>query len=438
MKKNLFVVAAVALMAFTACNKEEFNASVDAQAGTVEFVAGFDVDTKTALDDTKTKTLWAENDEISINGFVFKVSELIDGGTSAKFVNEEDLKDFGAPFTACYPANVTEIPAVQYAFADNFDPKAVVEKAYSDDYNLSFQNVASLLKFRVPAACETVTLTSDDVLAGADSKTVTINGPFAADQEYFAAVKPGTKAKFSVSLDGKFSRFAPSVTIEESSIVNMGTLPDLLFLVPNSNWKNADARFAVYFYNDKENKWVDMTDTNGDGIYEVEKPSDYHTAIFCRMNPSVAANIWDNKWNQTGDMKIANQSYCIIPFDVWDGSTLWSYTSIYEKNNYFHLAPNGNWFTQSDDKKDPWFAAYFYNSDTDNIWKKMDLFSTNPKYYRVAKDSKYQNIIFTRMDPAKTELSWGSKWNQSSDLKTSGGYFYEITGWNESGKWVSK
>ena len=174
MKKNLFMVAAVALMVFTACNKEEFNASVDAQAGTVEFVAGFDVDTKTTLDETKTKTLWAKDDKISINGFVFIVSELIDGGSSAKFVNHDDLVDFKAPYTAYYPANVTEIPAVQTAYANNFDPEAVIEMAESDDHNLSFQNVASLLKFQVSANCKTVTFTSDDVLAGTNSKSVTI------------------------------------------------------------------------------------------------------------------------------------------------------------------------------------------------------------------------------------------------------------------------
>lgn len=224
MKKNLFMVAAVALMVFTACNKEEFNASVDAQAGTVEFVAGFDVDTKTTLDETKTKTLWAEDDKISINGFVFEVSQLIDGGTSAKFVNHDALVDFKAPYTAYYPANVTEIPAVQTAYANNFDPDAVIEMAESDDHNLSFQNVASLLKFEVAAECQTVTLTSDNALAGAGSTTVTINGPFAPGSEYFAAVLPGEKANFTVKVDGYPMRSAPSVNIAASAIVNMKSL----------------------------------------------------------------------------------------------------------------------------------------------------------------------------------------------------------------------
>lgn len=234
MKKNLFVVAAVALLAFTACNKEEFNASVDAQAGTVEFVAGFDVDTKTTLDDTKTKTLWAEDDKISINGFVFKVSELIDGGISAKFVNEDDLEDFGAPFTACYPANVTEIPAVQTAYANNFDPTAVIEMAESDDHNLSFKNVASLLKFQVSASCKTVTFTSDDVLAGTNSKSVTISGSFVSGMDYYVAVKPEIKSNLVVKIDGYHSKTSKSsVNLERSKIMNLGKLPNKT----TTNWK---------------------------------------------------------------------------------------------------------------------------------------------------------------------------------------------------------
>ena len=86
MKKILFVVAAVALMAFTACNKEEINTGVETVAGTVEFVAGFDAETKTTL--SEGKTLWVEGDEISINGQIFEIKELVNEGESAVFINK--------------------------------------------------------------------------------------------------------------------------------------------------------------------------------------------------------------------------------------------------------------------------------------------------------------------------------------------------------------
>ena len=230
MKKNLFMVAAVALVALTACNKEEVaggNQDVQPVAPTavVEFTASFS-ETKTALNAEGKKTLWVETDRIDINGQEFKIKELVDGGLAAKFENVNELpEEFAAPFTAKYPYGVAEVPATQTAKAGTFDPTAVLEIAESNDHNLSFTNVTSLLKFQVPAACQTVTISSDDVLAGSDAKTVTVNGSFEAGKTYYAAVLPGTKANFVVRIDGYLSKNATSVTIDESTIANMKTLP---------------------------------------------------------------------------------------------------------------------------------------------------------------------------------------------------------------------
>ena len=79
--------------------------------------------------------------------------------------------------------------------------------------------------------------------------------------------------------------------------------PSTLYLIPNAEWKQANARFAAYFFGNGE-QWSDVKDSDGDGIYEVSVPSGYSKVIFCRMNPSAAANNWNNKWNQTGDLTI--------------------------------------------------------------------------------------------------------------------------------------
>ena len=47
-----------------------------------------------------------------------------------------------------------------------------------------------------------------------------------------------------------------------------------------------------------------MTDSNGDGIYEVAKASGYPSIIFVRMNPGNQTNDWSNKWTQTNDLTI--------------------------------------------------------------------------------------------------------------------------------------
>ena len=100
-----------------------------------------------------------------------------------------------------------------------------------------------------------------------------------------------------------------------------------LYLKPNSNWTQGDARFAAYFFGAGE-KWVSMTDEDGDGIYEVEIPDGGYTkVIFCRMNPNASANNWNNKWNQTGDLSIPTDDQVLftVPSDSWDKATTgWS------------------------------------------------------------------------------------------------------------------
>ena len=103
-------------------------------------------------------------------------------------------------------------------------------------------------------------------------------------------------------------------------------VPEKLYLTPNSNWTQANARFAAYFFGNGE-QWSSMTDSDGDGIYEVAVPSGFPKVIFCRMNPSASTNNWNNKWNQTGDLTIPTdgKNLFTIPSDSWDGATTtWS------------------------------------------------------------------------------------------------------------------
>ena len=99
-----------------------------------------------------------------------------------------------------------------------------------------------------------------------------------------------------------------------------------LYLKPSSNWKQSNARFAAYFFGNGE-KWVSMTDTDKDGIYEVTVPAGYPNVIFCRMNPSASANNWNNKWNQTADLKVPTNGTDLytVKEGTWDkGGGTWS------------------------------------------------------------------------------------------------------------------
>ena len=79
----------------------------------------------------------------------------------------------------------------------------------------------------------------------------------------------------------------------------------IIYLKPNSNWVQGNARFAVYFCDNGE-KWVDMT-LCADGVYSAVTPAanngdGFPKIIFCRMKPSPTANNWDNRWDQTVDI----------------------------------------------------------------------------------------------------------------------------------------
>lgn len=79
-----------------------------------------------------------------------------------------------------------------------------------------------------------------------------------------------------------------------------------LYFKPNSNWLEADARFAVYQFDSAGNdEWVDMTLCNEEEkIYTADiNLSLYNNIIFCRMDPDLADNNWNNRWNQTADIK---------------------------------------------------------------------------------------------------------------------------------------
>ena len=256
MKKNLFMVAAVALMALVSCNKEEINNGgvevTPEPTAVVEFEAGFDVETKTTLDAANKKTLWVETDAISINGQKFVIKEILENG-KAIFVNENDLPtDFAAPFTAIYPYGSNGVPATQTAYANDFDPAAVIEKATSDDNTLKFKNETSLLKFQVPAACKSVSISATENLAEG-ANTVTISGDMVAGTDYYVAVLPGAKTNFVVRIDGYLSKNAASVTINRSTIANMKTLPAAI----SSGWELYVSDVSgVKFYNDLNNNLV--------------------------------------------------------------------------------------------------------------------------------------------------------------------------------------
>ena len=62
-------------------------------------------------------------------------------------------------------------------------------------------------------------------------------------------------------------------------------------------------------------------------VYKVVIPDGFKDVIFCRMNPSALANNWNNKFNQTADLKIPTdgRNCYTVKAGTWDkGGGTWS------------------------------------------------------------------------------------------------------------------
>ena len=340
MKKNLFMVAAVALMALVSCNKEEINNNVVEQPQEpsyyVEFVASIaeDADTK-AFDAATPKTYWVEGEAISINGKKFEVKEVLENG-NAIFENKEELGEgFEAPYSAIYPYSAgtsfdaVTVPSEQTAVAGNIAPEALVAVAQSENNTLNFKHLTSLLKFQVPAECSEVTISSDNQLAGSvkvtsvsnndiaysaatASNSLKITGSFKAGQDYYLSVLPGAKANFVVRIDGYLSKNASSVTINRSKIVNMKTLPAAV----DAKWRlkgSFDWSTGKTFYKDLNN-YIVVKNVTFDATTEFKAHNQDGKDEWCRTAANVALG---NQWYKIGQYDGGNSRIIKGTYDVY-------------------------------------------------------------------------------------------------------------------------
>ena len=472
MRTKILMVAAVALMAMVSCTKEENNPGepqVTPPSYYIDFTANIPSedtskpqlaqDTKTGYDSESGKTKWLEGDEIAVNGKKFAVVELIDGGLSARFENREELGEFGVefkePYTAVYPYNKTQnttvVPHEQTLTAGTFADEAIAAVAYSEsERTLSFKHVSTYLRFTVATTglteleftsagdiAGTITVNANEggdptyeVSEGKNTiKAIPASDTFEVGQSYYISVLPtlgsaDVKQKLEIKSEG--------VTVKSGNVRFKRNVPAKLenltvnytYLKPSLVWGIASPRYAAYFFEGDANIWVNMTDTDNDGVYRAVVPEgDYTTLIYCRMDPKKNDNNWENKWSQTVDLKIptdTKSAYIVKPL-TWDkGDGTWdtlANAKDYEENTVY-LKPSTNWKTDS-----PRFSIYLCNGTAQAQWKDMIYLDGN--YYGVElpngfNKTLYKNIIFCRMKPG-TDHSWNNPplWGQTNDLQTS-------------------
>lgn len=112
--------------------------------------------------------------------------------------------------------------------------------------------------------------------------------------------KAGTTYYHCIVSSGSCSETSATATITIAA-------DNTVYLKPNSNWLQANARFAVYYWDASNTGWADMTRVSEcEEVYMAQIPANYTNIIFCRMNPTPKENNWDNKWNQTVDLSVEN------------------------------------------------------------------------------------------------------------------------------------
>ena len=145
--------------------------------------------------------------------------------------------------------------------------------------------------------------------------------------EYYKGVVPeGTSFHF-VSKDNNDTQVETKGTnlqyLEGKTLYNLVSLAaggNKIFFKPNSHWltkqNGKTPRFAAHFYNPNE-EWIDLVDTNSDGIYECEKPAGGYTQIqFCRMKENTTENNWNTRLEQTLNLTIPTDGKNLFTVDA--------------------------------------------------------------------------------------------------------------------------
>lgn len=267
MRKAMFILSAMAMVAAVSCTKEIVDANKESVSDVELFPMIFTASsqqTKAEMVDAQT-IHWQSGDQINVfdgNGTVYEPFTTSGKGTSVTF---EGMAGKAEGYYALYPyqaeASMTDgvikatFPSEQTAVAGSFDPKAFISVAQSDaEGNFSFKNVAALVKFTMPvgenATSATLTANADKELlcgpvkitfdengnpsapsAGKMTNAVTLKGNLEGGKTYYFVVRPGIAFSegLTISIDGKKYRTSSTKlgkTLVRNSVM---ALPEFIF-----------------------------------------------------------------------------------------------------------------------------------------------------------------------------------------------------------------
>ena len=193
-------------------------------------------------------------------------------------------------------------------------------------------------------ACDyNVTISADAaIFSGVNgSKNIVADVTLKAGDDIWVALTPRVeKVSLTATIAGNMELYVEEIVLAAGGLYDLGKIvPEVapepepgpepeggvVYLVPNEDWKSADAWFAAYLWDDSSSVNVKLTDEDGDGIYVATIPENMTNIIFCRMNPAYTEFAWnseaesDHVWTQTADLTVGvapNNYYYITSWET--------------------------------------------------------------------------------------------------------------------------
>ena len=304
-----FLLAAVALVGFAACN-QDFTADIAPESGEmVSFKATIADETRVGLDGLQ--TVWVAGDEVKVDGYTF--------------ICQSDLQTFVCNEVGCSEL-VEEGRTVEAVYAGKFDlsgegvidstkgTAGAVLKAEGSltEGTLSFQIKSAFLKFTTSSNVVLNTANGDELFS---DLPLSVN-ELTADKDgvYYVAINP-VSATLSYSINGiEYKKITK--TFAAGKIYNLGALEPVynVYVLPQP--KSAISKWTTYnlytWGNENINTWpgdditANIKEINGYTYYAYQYPVEY--------NGQTVSVIVNNGSDQTADIKLGelNTDYYVV------------------------------------------------------------------------------------------------------------------------------
>ena len=479
-----FLVAAVAMITVASCAQEINNPAQN--DGQVIFTAYADgAATKTILGENETTgkplSMWNGEEWIQVvgknNNYWMNTNTETPSASAMVYYNGKngEFAETEGVF-AVYPAGSEEygrdgslvtgvgVPTKQTATLGSYDPVAAAAIAYTDNNELLFKNITSLIKFQVategvksvtfaPNGTENLPRISGKCSVSADGALIpwTTNehesetyvelvaeDSFEVGKDYYIAIFPctlpeGFKVEFSFdgSTKKEIKSYKDLLEIPRNQILNIGSLEGVAPVVYEwsvagtcNNWDPSATPFVedgkywvaknVAFDAAGEFKIVN----NGSSWYKVSGfvLKKWGELAGGEPNVSIAAGIYDFYLSDLNLYVTSAGSAAPVAPGMYAA-----------KDKHIYFKPHANWTTDN-----ARFAIYVFGA-SGNKWVSMTSIGKNGIYEAAIPSGTWTNVIFCRMNPSNTANNWDNKWNQTGDLtlNVANNNYYELT----SGTW---